>query len=169
MEDETLFGLVEDTGFEDDTAEDITLESGVTEDMVLEPDMTEDTALEPDMTEDTALEPDTIGDEALLDLAEDSAFEEDATCGKLLDGTDEAVSFAEKSSKFVLIVEFAGNSPLEQLVISITAAKAKPAHIILFKIKHPFAQPQISAITAANKTESFNNSSTVMNSLSPCI
>ena len=130
---ETLFGIVENTGVEeDDTAEDAELELDVTEEEVLEPDVTEEAALDPDVTEEAVPEPDVTEDE-LLTLAEDSTFEEDAACCKLLVGSDEAVSFAERSSsKLSFIVEFAGNSPLEQLVTGIITAKAGTAHIILF-------------------------------------
>lgn len=127
VEDEALFGIVEDTGFEEDGTFglDVTEEPPVVfdDDELPGSDAAEDELL-PDSADEVLLE------DELLVSAEDTIFEEELTADELFSAS-EAVSL-EVLSKLIVIFEFDESPVSEQPVISNAAADAKHAHIILF-------------------------------------
>lgn len=126
VEDETLLGLVEDAGFEED-------EFGlvVTEEPPLVIDDEELSGLDVPGSE-ISLESNISEDEPLSAPAEDTVFEEDISCEELPFSPAEAETFEEELSlKLIVVIEFDGDV-LVQPAVSITAAEARPAHIIFF-------------------------------------
>lgn len=127
VEDETLFGFVEKTGFEEDDAIEDELPLVPAEDITLETDTAGDETLAAS-DEDTGSEDDFSEDE-LLTSAEDTVFDDDFSENKPLFAPTEDISFTDKSNP-----EAVGSSAFEQPISNIAAVKQSPAHMTLFKL-----------------------------------
>lgn len=124
VEDETLLGLVEDTGSE----EDETFGLVVTEEPPLVVHDEELSGLDVPGSE-ISLESNISKDEPLSAPAEDTVFE-DISGEELPFSPAEAETFEEELSlKLIVVIEFGGDV-FVQPEVSITAAEARPAHII---------------------------------------
>lgn len=132
VEEETLLGFAEDEGIEED---EFGLDADEEFSFTLDDELSELDAAEEllSVSGTDGSGASYISEEELLDSAEDAALEEFKADDELLFPV-EAVSFLEELfSKLIVGIEvvFTG-LVLEQPVIKIAAAEAKPAHIIFF-------------------------------------